>query len=168
MKKGINLVIGSLMFVLLQMLVAPRISIGEIGPDFMLLLVAYFAVHKKPESGAVAGFVVGLFQDLFNPELLGLNALTKSLVGYGIGVLGRKTESGSGLVFMMMIAAAALANDFVYLLFFTGLHLGKFFILLVTVSIPSAIYTALMGFAVYKAADGLGSKAVRSFGKARP
>jgi len=166
--KVANVVIGTLIFVLLQMLVAPRIAIGEIAPDFMLLLVAYFAMRRKPEHAAIAGFAVGFLQDLYNPELLGLNALTKSLVGYGVAFVAAKLERGSSPLVLALIGAAALANDFIYLLFFTGLHLGRFFILLITVSIPSTVYTALIGIAVFKAAEALGSKAVKSFGKARP
>jgi rod shape-determining protein MreD len=166
--KGVNIIIGTLIFVLLQMLVAPRIAIGEIAPDFMLLLVAYFAMHRKPGQAAIAGFIVGFLQDLYNPELLGLNALTKSIVGYGVALVASKVERGSSLLIMALIGAAAFVNDFIYLLFFTGLHLGRFFILLTTVSIPSTVYTALIGIAVFKAAEALGSKAVKSFGKARP
>ncbi len=163
-----NIIIGTLIFVLLQMLVAPRIAIGEVAPDFMILLVAYFAMHRKPEHGAIAGFVVGFLQDLYNPELLGLNSLTKSIVGYGIAFVASKVERGNSLLILALIGAAAFVNDFIYLLFFTGLHLGKFFILLITVSIPSSVYTALIGIAVFKVAEALGSKAVKSFGKARP
>ena len=162
------MLITASMFVLLQLLVTPRVAIGEISPDFMLLLVAYFAIHRKPEHGAVAGFLIGLFQDLFNPELLGLNALTKSIIGYGLGLIGSKTEPDNPLLLMAVLAAAAAANDFVYLLFFTGLHLGNFFILWTTVSIPSAAYTAVAGIVAHKAADMIGSRAVKSFGKARP
>lgn len=168
MKEVLNIIIGTLIFVLLQMLVAPRIAIGEVSPDFMLLLVAYFAMHRKPEHGAIAGFVVGFVQDLYNPELLGLNALTKSIVGYGIAFVASKVERGHSLLIMALIGAAAFVNDLIYLVFFTGPHLGEFFILLITVSIPSSVYTALMGIAVFKAAEALGSKAVKSFGKARP
>ena len=167
MRKNLNLIVGAFIFVLLQMLAAPRISIGEISPDFVLLLVVYVALQKRPEYGSMVGFVVGLFQDLFNPELLGLNALTKTLVGYAVSVISAKTEPDSAPVLFLVVGAAAFLNDFVYLIFFTGLHLGKFFILLATVSVPSALYSALMGVAIYKAAELVGGKAVGSFGKAR-
>jgi rod shape-determining protein MreD len=168
LREGVNIIVGTLIFVLLQMLVAPRIAVGEVSPDFMLLLVAYFAMHRKPGHGAIAGFMVGFLQDLYNPELLGLNALTKSIVGYGIAFVASKVERSNLLLIVALIGAAAFVNDFIYLMFFTGPHLGKFFILLITVSIPSSVYTALMGIAVFKAAEALGSKAVKSFGKARP
>ncbi len=168
MTEVVKVVIGTLIFILLQMLVAPRIAIGEIAPDFMLLLVVYFAMHRKLEHAAIAGFVIGFLQDLYNPELLGLNALTKSLVGYGVAFVAAKLERGSSPLVLVLIGAAAFANDFIYLLFFTGLHLGRFFILLITVSVPSTVYTALIGIVVFKAAEALGSKAVKPFGKARP
>ena len=62
---------------------------------------------------------------------------------------------------------AAVAHDFVYLLFFTGGDLGRFIILWITVSLPSAVYTALVGVVVHKIAEVMGDKVVRSFGKAR-
>ncbi|MDH3214901.1 MAG: rod shape-determining protein MreD [Candidatus Krumholzibacteria bacterium] len=163
----VHAIVTVFVFVLLQMLVSPKIAIGDIAPDFILLLVAYFAIQRKPQRAAVAGFVIGLGQDLFNPELLGLNALTKSLVGYGFGLVGSKAEQDHPLLLMALLGVAAVAHDFVYLLFFSGLHLGKFIILWTTVSIPSALYTALTGLVVYKIAATLGSKAVRTLGKAR-
>jgi rod shape-determining protein MreD len=165
-RKTFNVIVTCFVCVLLQALVAPRIALGEITPDFMLILVAYFAIQRRPEQGAIVGFLVGLFQDLFNPGLLGLNALTKSLIGYGLSVVGSKAEPDNAFLLAALLAAAAVAGDFVYLLFFTGLHLGKFFILWTTVSIPSAIYTALAGVVVYKAAGMAGNRAVITFGKA--
>ena len=165
--KTARILIACFTFFLLQMIVAPKISFGDIGPDFTLLLVAYFAMNRPPVQGALAGFVIGLFQDLFNPELLGLNALTKSVTGYGLGVAATKAEPDSTLFLAALLGAAALGHDIIYLLIFTGLNPVKFFILLVTVSIPSAIYTALAGVVVHKFAAFLGTRVVRTLGKAR-
>lgn len=165
--KSANITVTCLVFLLLEILVAPRIALGRISPDFMLLLAAYFAVQRKPEQAAIAGFLVGLFQDLANPELLGLNALTKTLVGYGLGVVGSKAESENPFFLMTILGITAVLHDFVYLLFFTGLHMSSFLVLWTTVSIPSAIYTAVAGLISFRMAATLGSKAARSIGKAR-
>jgi rod shape-determining protein MreD len=162
-----NLVIIILFFILLQVVVAPRITFADIGPDFPLLLVAYFAVTRRPHSGAAAGFLIGLFQDLFNPALLGLNALTKTLAGYALSLASAKIEPESSLLLFPLFGVAALAHEIVYLLFFTGLDLAQFFTLLLTVALPSALYTAVVGVVVYKLADGLSARMVK-FGKARP
>ena len=48
--KSARVLIACFTFFLLQMIVAPKISFGEIGPDFILLLVAYFAINRPPVS----------------------------------------------------------------------------------------------------------------------
>ena len=50
--RAINIAFTCIIFALLQMLVAPRIALGNVSPDFMLLLVAYFAIDRKAERGA--------------------------------------------------------------------------------------------------------------------
>lgn len=165
--KVVRLAFGCFVLLVLQMVLAPRISIGEIAPDFPLLIVAYFAVNRGALQGSIAGFVVGLIQDLFNPALLGLNALVKSVVGYGLGIAGTKAEHENLLFVGGLLTVAAAANDFFYLFFFTGLDLGRFFVLWVTISLPSAVYTALLGVVLHWLAMYFGSKVVRNLGKAR-
>lgn len=156
-----------LLFLMLQIVVAPRIAIGEITPDFPLLLVAFFSVRRPAQQSAVSGFLIGLFQDLFNPALLGLNALTKTLAGFALSHASAKLEPDSWVLLAPLFGLTALAHDILYLLFFTGLDLGQFFVLLGTVALPSAVYTAAVGVLVYKLAEAVTGKVVTSFGKAR-
>lgn len=149
------------------MLLAPKLAIGEIAPDFTLLLVAYFAINRPPIHGAVAGFLVGLLQDLFNPELLGVNALAKSITGYGLSVAAAKAEPESHIFLGGLLLASALAHDFIYLLVFSGLNLWKLLILWVTVALPSAVYTAIVGVIIHIVSVYLGNRVVQTFGKAR-
>ncbi|MFQ5511296.1 MAG: rod shape-determining protein MreD [Candidatus Krumholzibacteriia bacterium] len=166
--KRVKVTIASFVFLAAQMLLVPRIALGEIAPDFPLLLVAYFAINQTPLKGSISGFAVGLFQDLFNPQLLGLNALTKSLTGYAVSVMGAKADPENVFFLLPLFSVAALGHDFFYLLFFTGLDPAKFFVLLVTVSVPSALYTAVAGVVVHRIADFVGTRVVRTIGKARP
>lgn len=156
-----------LFFAILQVAAAPRMAMGQIAPDFPLMLVCYFAVSRKAQQASVAGFIVGLCQDLFNPALLGLNAMTKTLTGYFLSLASAKLEPDSWLLLTPLFGVTALAHDMVYLLFYTGLNLGQYFVLLFTVALPSAVYTAVVGVLVYKLAERLSSKVVTSFGKAR-
>lgn len=156
-----------LSYVFLQAFFARKLSIGMISPDFPLLIVVYFAIWKGAYRGSILGFVVGLIQDLFNPSHLGLNALTKTLLGYCLGLAGSKAEPDSSLFLLALMGVSALAHDFVYLLIFTGLHLGEFITLWVTVSIPSAVYTAVVGVLVHLLVSYATNEAVRYLGKAR-
>jgi rod shape-determining protein MreD len=165
--KKFPLIVVLLVFVILQAFFAHKMAFGRISPDFPLLIVLYFAVYRGAFHGSILGFIVGLIQDLFNPTHLGLNALTKTLTGYCMGLAGTKTEPDSSLFLFALFGVAALAHDFVYLLVFTGLHLGKFVVTLATVSVPSALYTAVVGILVHWLVFFVTAEAVRSIGKAR-
>ncbi len=155
------------MFAFLQAFFARKMSIGMISPDFPLLIVVYFSIWSGAFRGSIMGFLVGLIQDLFNPSFLGLNALTKTLIGYCMGLAGSKAEPDNTLFLLALVGISALAHDFVYLLIFTGLHLGKFFVMWVTVSIPSAVYTAVVGVLVHWLVSYATGEAARYIGKAR-
>ena len=161
------LVISILIFILLQALALDKLAIGEIRPDFPLLLCAFLALYKGPFRGPIAGFLIGLLQDLFNPAFLGLNALTKSIVGYSFGQLGIKAVPDRSVFLAVIFFLAALGHDLIYLLFYTALDIGTFFILFFTLAVPSAVYTTVFGIVVQKIILLAGSGKVRSFGKAR-
>ncbi|UCH83970.1 MAG: rod shape-determining protein MreD [Candidatus Latescibacterota bacterium] len=156
-----------LVFLFLQAFFARKMAIGSVSPDFALLILVYLAIYKGPLFGSILGFGIGLLQDLFNPSHLGLNALTKTLTGYFTGLAGSKGEPDSGLFLFALLGITALAHDLVYLLIFNGLHLGKFFVAWVTVSLPSAVYTAVVGVVVHLLVTYAATEAVRNIGKAR-
>jgi rod shape-determining protein MreD len=163
----IYLIIVSFVFLLLQVLALDKLSIGEISPDFALLLCCFLALYGGAVQGSILGFIIGLIQDLFNPALLGLNALTKSLMGFAFGHIGQKAIPESAIFFAAIFFLAALAHDFVYLLLFTGLHLGRFFVILFTVALPSAVYTAVVGTIIHQLLLLVDSRMVKSIGKER-
>jgi rod shape-determining protein MreD len=166
--RGVSSAVVLVLFFLLQALVSDKITFRSIGPDFPLLIVSYFALFRGAFPGSIFGFVVGFFQDLFNPSFLGLNALTKTIVGYALGRAGAQTERDNPLFLFGLFGVTALGHDFVYLLFFTQLHLGKLFFTWATVSIPSAVYTALVGACVHTIVMFSLTEVVRYLGKTRP
>ena len=165
--KIIFLAIIAFIFLLLQVLALGPLSIGEISPDFTLLLCAFLALYRGPVQGSIFGFIIGFIQDLFNPTMLGLNAFTKTLVGFAGGHVGQKAFPENAIFFAAIFFIAALGHDIVYLLFFTGLHLGRFFVILFTVALPSAVYTAIIGTVIHQLLQLVDSRMVRSIGKER-
>jgi rod shape-determining protein MreD len=162
-----TLIIITLILLVLQVVAVDKLSIGDISPDLVLLICAFLALYRGPVRGAVIGFVIGFLQDLFNPALLGVNAMTKSLVGFSFGHLGAKAVPEQAVFLAVVFFLGALGHDFVYLLFFTALDVKKFVILLSSVALPSALYTAAFGVVTHKVLLFLSSWMVRSFGKAR-
>ncbi len=158
---------SSFIFIFLQMVALRKLSFGDISPDFPLLLCGLFALFRGPIQGSIIGFFVGLLQDLFNPAFLGLNALTKSLVGFALGQIGTKTVPENSLFLLCVFLFAALGHDFVYLLFYSGRDLGNLFAMFFSTAVPSALYTAIFGVVVHKIVILIGSRIVRVSGDAR-
>jgi rod shape-determining protein MreD len=162
-----SLTILVLVLLLLQVVALDKLSIGEISPDFILLLCVFISLYKGPVKGTIMGFLIGFLQDLFNPSLLGLNALTKSIVGFFFGHLGVKAVPEGALFLAAVFFLGALGHDVVYLLFFTALDIGNFFVLLFSVALPSALYTSVFGVFAHRVLLLFSLWMVRSVGKAR-
>src|SRR5712691_13350288 len=78
--------------------VAPALGIGGVTPDIPLIVVVLLALRRGPEFGCASGFAAGLLQDMATGGLLGVQALTKALVGFFIGALGGRLRVTQPLV----------------------------------------------------------------------
>jgi rod shape-determining protein MreD len=159
-------IIGILVYLALQASVAHRIAIGPVEPDFIVICVVLFGLQHGPIGGSLFGFLVGLIVDLGNPGSLGVNALAKTVLGYGSGRLGAATSPGV-LVLFIVFFVASFAHDVIYLLVFMWPHLGNAFITIFTMALPSALYTAVAGILVERLLALLGAKVVTSLGQER-
>ena len=80
--RNLILVIAAL---LLQSTLAETISIYQIKPDFVLIVVVLMSFTDGRIMGTVFGFLAGWLQDVYSPEFLGLNALCKTVIGFLVG-----------------------------------------------------------------------------------
>ncbi|MDA1001725.1 MAG: rod shape-determining protein MreD, partial [bacterium] len=64
-----------------------------IRPDGMLLAALFLGIYRGKETGVVGGFLLGLMEDVLSGGLLGVNALTKGLIGNFAGGLRRNVTS---------------------------------------------------------------------------
>lgn len=67
----------------------PRLAIAGAVADPLLVLAVATGILRGAESGAVAGLVGGLLQDLLSGGPLGVNGLSKLVVGFGSGLFER-------------------------------------------------------------------------------
>lgn len=153
-------------FLGLQSTVAGKIAIGPVAPDFIVVCVILFGLQRGPIQGALFGFMAGFLVDLGNPGYLGLNALTKSLVGYTGGRLAA-TASPGPLVLVFVIFLSAFGHDIVYFLVYHWPRIDGAFVSIFADALPSAVYTALAGIVVERVLALLGAKVVTKVGKER-
>lgn len=145
---GMRLTVAVAVTLVAQLAFVPRMAIMGIAPDFVVLLVVLVALRVGPSGGAVLGFVVGLLQGMLAPETLGLDALSKTLVGWAVGKLSSSLAIEGPALYFGLVAVSVLAHDLVYLIGLTQLDVARLLGLFVTHSLPAAVYTGLVSLVI--------------------
>jgi rod shape-determining protein MreD len=134
---------------LAQATLAPALRIADVAPDIPLIMVVLLALRRGPEFGCVAGFAAGLLQDVAAGGLIGVQALTKALVGFGIGAAGGRLRVTQPLVqvpgLVILTIAEALARFALLQLFRFPAPFGE---LMTYVVLPQALYNGFLGAAL--------------------
>ena len=137
-------------------MVGPLIAVGGVAPDFTIIALVILALAAGPGPGTVGGFLLGLVQDLSNPTLLGLQALCKTGLGFGLGRLRGRLVQGMPLVEATVVAISVVAHDLVFLLIQSNLSAEGSFLSLFTRTLPAAVYSGLVGIPLLRLAEFLG------------
>ena len=131
---------------LAQATLAPALRIADVAPDIPLIVVVLLALRRGAEAGCAAGFAAGLLQDVAAGGLLGVQALTKALVGFGIGAAGHRLRVTQPLVqvpgLVLLTIAEALARYTILQLFRFPAPFGE---LMIYVVLPQALYNGFLG-----------------------
>jgi rod shape-determining protein MreD len=132
-----------------QATVAPALRIGDVLPDLPLIVVALLALRRGPEFGCVAGFAAGVLQDAAAGGLIGVQALTKALAGFGIGLVGGELRVTQPLVQVPGLALLTIAEGLVRFGLLKLFHFdAPFGELMLYVVIPQALYNGFLGAAL--------------------
>ncbi len=133
---------------LAQWSVVPALSLGGVTPDLPLIVTVFLALRRGPETGCLAGFVAGFLQDMAGGGLIGVQALTKALAGFGMGLLVGRLWVASPLVqvpgLVLLTLAEGLVRYFLLQLFHFPASLGA---MMVHVILPQALYNGFLGSA---------------------
>ncbi|HKY31266.1 MAG TPA: rod shape-determining protein MreD [Candidatus Polarisedimenticolia bacterium] len=78
--------------------------------DLPLVVVIYYAIAKGPNGALLAGTSAGLLQDSLEGTLLGVSALSKSLVGYLVGMVGLRFALAPVMSRVLVLAAATVLS----------------------------------------------------------
>ena len=120
-------------------------------PDLILLVLVYIALRTGQIEATILGFCVGFFQDIHMPNDLGLNALTKSLVGFSVGYGRTGVVADSVQVQVALIFGAVLVHDLIYYLGSSGIGLADVPFSWLRYGLGRALYTCAFGALVSSA-----------------
>ena len=146
----ILILVGSL---LLQQTLVRWISVGNVRPDLMLIALTAVALRRGPVAGLYAGLFLGLIQDVYAVESLGANVLAKGVIGYAMGFFEEKVMKVMAATRVLLLGSALIFHDLIYYL--SAGFRGTFFRdALLFQSLPSAVYTLVLGAVVFYFAAG--------------
>ena len=129
-----------------QSSVAPALTVSGVTPDLPLIVTVFVALRRGPEIGCITGFFAGFLQDVASGGLIGVQALTKALAGFAMGLLvGRFWVSSPvvqvpGLVLLTLVEG--LARFLLLQFFHYPVSLGG---LMVHVVLPQALFNGFIG-----------------------
>jgi rod shape-determining protein MreD len=121
---------------------------GTIAVNLVLVAVVYLALAYGAVTGMLAGTIGGLTQDALAGGIVGIGGMTKTIVGFAVGVLGAQFNLSSTVPRLVMFVAAT----FVHELMFEGLHAmigGRPFTLHWSATLVQALVNGLVGVTVF-------------------
>lgn len=124
---------------------------GTAALDLVLIVVVYVALTSGPTAGLLAGTVGGLAQDALSSGVLGIGGLAKTLVGYGVGVLGTQFIITAAAPRFVVFALATVAHAAVFIGLYVVLDLRVFptpWAGVVTQAVGNGLLGVLIGRAV--------------------
>ena len=124
---------------------------GNLAVNLVLVAVVFLALVYGPVTGMLAGTVGGLAQDTIAGGIIGIGGLSKTLVGFLVGVLGAQFNLSSTVPRLVMFAAAT----FVHELMFHGLQaiVGRPFALKWSAMLVQSLVNALIGVTMFLLAE---------------
>ncbi len=151
-------IVSALIAVILQLVVAPVITIFGVVPNFILVTVIITAMHNGPVRSTILGFVLGLVFDFCSLGPIGAMALVLTILSYAVSSLNKGVFTGSIVVDMIILVIAIAAGEFLVSIIYAVVGANPEFLLsLVQRVLPAIAYDALIGFIlmlIYNAVTG--------------
>jgi rod shape-determining protein MreD len=144
-KKIISYTVFTIAVIVLQLVLAPWMSIIDIRPDFILIFLLFLARLEGRLAGQLYGFGIGLFSDLIGMgSFLGVSALAKTVAGFLGGYL-QKQRSRLNVVLYHGLGFIAVFMNFLllYSINYKGTDFGFQHILLRYI-FPATFYTFVL------------------------
>jgi rod shape-determining protein MreD len=132
----------------LQTTLSGMLTGGAIAVNLVLVAVVFLALSYGAVTGTLAGMVGGLAQDALAGGIVGLGGMTKTVIGFFVGVLGAQFNLSTTVPRLVMFVAATLVHQAV----FEGLHAligGRPLTLQWSAVLIQALANALLGIVAF-------------------
>jgi rod shape-determining protein MreD len=128
----------------LQTTLSGMLAGGTIAVNLVLVAVVYLALSYGAVTGTLAGMIGGLAQDALAGGIVGLGGMTKTVIGFFVGVLGAQFNLSTTVPRLVMFVAATFLHE----VMFEGLHAmigGRPFALQWSATLIQSLVNGLIG-----------------------
>ena len=142
--------------VVLQTTLVSYVAILRVKPDLLLMIVLYIGFKRGPLSGEISGFLSGFLEDIFSGNLIGINALSKTILGNLAG-LGKDKLAFENLITQVVVTflATSIYTFLVFLLKTFFLSQGISFVATIKYGVVASFYNAIISIFVFRLLDKL-------------
>jgi rod shape-determining protein MreD len=136
---------------LLHLVALGIISVAGITPDLLLILCVWIALREGQFVGIFAGFGCGLIFDILTYDVLGTNALAKTLIAFIAGFFYKETAIEQNLKsyrFLFIVALCSLLHNVIYFFFYLRISEISFLSFFAKNGIAASLYTTVFAIVV--------------------
>ena len=145
MKYFIGQVLLIILTFILQTTIILKISIADVVPNLIIILVSVYGFSKGENSGMITGFIAGLLCDIFFGPILGFHALLLIFLGYANGKITKLYYPDYLIYPFLMVGLSSFTYNFVYYVcMFLLRSRFEFEIYLKEIIIPEFLYTLII------------------------
>lgn len=130
---------------ILQATIFDFIRFLGVKPDLVLLVVLYYGFIHGSREGAYLGFIAGLLSDFLTGHYIGLNALSKMVAGYAVGIGAVSLYKESIVISTIVAFVGSIVGQTVYylILLVIGIQIAPVSAIFQVV-VPVALYNAIL------------------------
>lgn len=119
-------------------------------PDLLLILLVLWAWRNGWKRGLLAGFAIGLLEDIFFFPILGLRAFSLALIGFLVGEMRERIYQENVIFLLLMMGVVTVLNGVILSLWLSIFHLSSSFLgKLIPLIFPAFLYNCLLAFPVF-------------------
>lgn len=142
-----TLIVSALVGIILQLVLAPVITLFGVVPNFVMITVIITAVNNGPVRSTLFGFILGLVFDFCSLGPVGSMTLVLTILGYGVSSLNKGSFTGGIVVDMIVLLVAVALGEFLVSVVYAIVGANQEFLLsLIQRVLPAIVYDAVLGF----------------------
>ena len=146
--------------VIVQLVIIPLISIYNITPNLIIILIVYYALKEGQIFGIILAFILGLLLDLISGGLIGAFMFSFTISAFIAGYFHSENKMDTNLAtyfFLLIVFISACVNSFLFARISNSASNVNLLLLIIEEGLLPGIYTTLFGLpvVVYNSRKGI-------------